>query len=308
MKKAPVKKMIFVLLILTPFFFIKAQTKESSSLNLSGNIYLDSRLTVNYYDSLNTTPNLQNPNRKSQYLAGLMSFILPGAGEAYSENYLKAAIFLVVEAAAITTAMIYNHKGDYQTSFFQSFANQHWSATKYATWTLNHINNINSTLTDSQIAQYQKGGNKPVLIYGNGNNNDPTGVNWSNLNSLELDLGSGYSHQLPQFGDQQYYELIGKYPQFSHGWDDSKASDTDFHVLSYSFNWYTHQRYIANEYYKTSSFGVGLIYINHALSTLDAIWSMDKYNDNLTANVSINSMQMADHIELIPTLNLSFNF
>jgi hypothetical protein len=302
MKKTPVKKVIFILLILTPFFFIKAQTKESNTLNLSGNIYLDSRLSVNYYDSLNTTPNLQNPRRKSQYLAGLMSFLVPGAGEVYSENYLKAAIFLVVEAAAITTAMIYNHKGDYQTSFFQSFANQHWSALRYAQWTLNNIKNINS---DVDGTQYAANGSKPVISYTNG---VPTGVNWSNLNSLELELGSGYSHQLPQFGDQQYYELIGKYPQFSHGWDDSKASDTDFHVLSYSFDWYTHQRAVANQYYKASAFGVSLIYINHALSTLDAIWSMDKYNDNLTANVSINSMQMADHIELIPTLNLSFNF
>jgi hypothetical protein len=305
MKNMPVREIIFVLLLFTPFFVVKAQSKEKGTLNLSGNILLDSRLAVNYYDSLNTTPVMQQTPKRSQYLAGLMSLVLPGAGEAYSGNYLKTAIFLVVEAAAITTALIYNHKGDTQTGFFQNFANQNWSVVRYAKWTLNNIKNINA---DVDASLYQPGGSKQVLIYGNGVNSDPTGVNWSNLNALESDLGAGYSHQLPSFGQQQYYELIGKYPQYSHGWDDSNQMDTDFHNLSYNFLWYAHQRGLANEYYKTGSFGVGLIYVNHVLSALDAVWSMDKYNHLLAANIRLNGIQMADHVELIPTLNLSFNF
>ncbi|MDR3627929.1 MAG: hypothetical protein P4L45_13890 [Ignavibacteriaceae bacterium] len=301
-----VKKILFIILLITPFIFVKAQSKESANLNLSGNIFLDSKLAVNYYDSLNTAPAIPNYNKRSQYLAGLMSLVLPGAGEAYSENYLKAAIFLTIEAAAITTALIYNHKGDFQTSFFQQFANQHWSVVKYAQWTLNNLKIINPDATDAEIAQYKAGGAKPVLT---GPENSPTGVNWRNLNDMESSLGtSGYSHQLPGFGEQQYYELIGKYPQYSHGWNDSNAGDTDYHILSYNFNWYSHQRGLANEYYKTGSFGVGLLYVNHILSALDAIWSMDKYNGTLAMNVRLNSEYMTDHIELIPTFNLSFNF
>jgi hypothetical protein len=300
-----VKKILFIVLLITPFIFIKAQPKESENLNLSGNLFLDSKLAVNYYDSLSAPQPFQQSRKRSQYLAGLMSLILPGAGEAYSENYLKAAIFFVVEAAAITTALIYNHKGDFQTSFFQQFANQHWSVVRYAQWTLKNISNINSGV-DKTL--YDVGGAKPVLVYGNGVNSAPTGVNWSNLNDLESDLGSGYSHRLPGAGEQQYYELIGKYPQYSHGWDKSNPDDTDFHTLTDEFLWYSHQRGLANEYYKTGSFGVGLLYVNHILSTLDAIWSMDKYNGTLAMNVRLNGVQMADHVELIPTVNLSFNF
>ena len=304
MKMISVKKVVLTLLIITPFIIVKAQTKENSTLNLSGNILLDSRLVVNGYDSLNTIPAPQKPQRRSQYIAGLMSLVVPGAGEAYSENYLKAAIFFVVEAAAITTALIYNHRGDTQTGFFEQYANQHWSVVRYAQWTIQNIKNINVGV---DATQYAAGGSKAVLTYTNG---VATGVNWGNLNSLESDLGSGYSHRLPSQGEQQYYELIGKYPQYSHGWDDSNQGDTDFHIIPAGgdFLWYSHQRGLANDYYKTGSFGVGLLYVNHVLSALDAIWSMDRYNGTLAANVRLNGIQMADHVVLIPTLNLSFNF
>jgi hypothetical protein len=298
------RKMIFAVLIITPFIFVKAQPKESKVLNLSGNILLDSKLALNYYDSLNTnaTPSFQRPQQKSMFLAGLLSAAVPGAGEAYSENYLKAAIFFAVEAAAITTALIYNHKGEFQTSFFEQYADKHWSVLRYAQWTIKNINNINS---DVDASMYQTGGSKAVLVYTNG---VVTGVNWSNLNALESDLGNGYSHQLPTAGQQQYYELIGKYHQFSHGWDESDQDDTDAHILTTQFLWYSHQRGLANEYYKTGATAVAFIYVNHILSLLDAIWSADKYNDKLAMNVQINSTQMVDHIELIPTLNISFNF
>jgi len=305
MKSIKVKNILMILFIITPFIFVKAQTLEDNKINLSGNIFLDSKLAVIDYKTLDNLPEIQNPQKKSQYLAGLMSLILPGAGEAYSENYLKAAIFLVVEAAAITTALIYNHKGDFQTSFFQQYADQHWSVVRYAQWTIKNIANINSEVNKSQ---YDVGGTNQVLVYGNGTSNPPTGVNWSNLNALESDLGDGYSHRLPSQGEQQYYELIGKYPQYSHGWDQSNQSDTDFHNVPDQLYWYSHQRGLANEYYKTGSFGIGLLYVNHVLSCLDAIWSMDRYNASLAMNVRLNGIQMADHVELIPTLNLSFNF
>ena len=305
MKSIKVKNILLAIILITPFVFVKAQTKDYNKISLSGNLFLDSKYAVIDYNTLNNLPEIQNPEKKSQYLAGLMSLILPGAGEAYSENYLKAAIFFVVEAAAITTALIYNHKGDFQTSFFQQYADQHWSVVRYAQWTIKNIANINSGVDKTQ---YDVGGSNQVLVYGNGTSNPPTGVNWSNLNALESDLGSGYSHMLPHQGEQQYYELIGKYPQYSHGWDQSNQDDTDFHNLPDQFLWYSHQRGLANEYYKTGSFGIGLLYVNHVLSCLDAIWSMDRYNASLAMNVRLNGVQMADHVELIPTLNLSFNF
>jgi hypothetical protein len=303
-----VKKILFIVLLITPFIFIKAQPKESKNLNLSGNLFLDSKLAVNYYDSLSAPQPFQQYRKRSQYLAGLMSLVLPGAGEAYSENYLKAAIFFVVEAAAITTALIYNHKGDFQTSFFQQFANQNWSVAKYAAWTLQYVKNKNLVDNLDNYKIFNNSNYQQNLSNNTGWAKYDGDVNVNELNRLETAIGNGYSHQLPSYGAQQYYELIGKYPQFSHGWSNAEITDTDYHTLTDEFLWYSHQRGLANEYYKTGSFGVGLLYVNHILSTLDAIWSMDKYNGTLAMNVRLNGVQMADHVELIPTVNLSFNF
>jgi len=52
-------------------------------------------------------------------------------------------------------------------------------------------------------------------------------VNLGELNRLEGDLGGYYSHQLPPHGEQ-YYEEIGKYPQFNVGWDDFGNENTPF--------------------------------------------------------------------------------
>jgi hypothetical protein len=56
----------------------------------------------------------------------VLSLILPGAGEFYSESYIKAGVFLALEAAAITTAIVYDKKGDDQTSVYQHFADRNW--------------------------------------------------------------------------------------------------------------------------------------------------------------------------------------
>ena len=43
------------------------------------------------------------------------------------------------------------------------------------------------------------------------------------------------SHNLPPHGDQQYYELIGKYHQYSSGWNDfTDGRDKDHDISKFS--------------------------------------------------------------------------
>ena len=74
MKSIKVKNIVMILFIIAPFIFVKAQTKEDNKINLSGNIFLDSKYAVIDYNTLNNLPEIQNPQKKSQYVAGLMSF------------------------------------------------------------------------------------------------------------------------------------------------------------------------------------------------------------------------------------------
>jgi hypothetical protein len=260
---------------------------------LSGNLNIDANSAPTVTAYANNVQIISNvADEKSPTFAGVLSGILPGAGEFYTGQYLKAGIFLAVETAAITTALIYNHKGDYQTAFFENYSNQHWSPVRYAQWTINNTKYINPNVDPSQYHVF---------------NNNGT-LNWSELNRLEGDLGGGYSHELAPFGTQDYYEITGKYPQFSHGWDTSNQSDTDFHILTDQFLWYAHQRGLANELYKTASFAIGLIYVNHFLSILDAVWSAHSYNKAITMNVRVQNINVAGINNYYPTLNINYYF
>jgi len=288
-----IKIYILVIIFLSTYSNIFSQIKENNNYSLSGNLKSDSKFILeNNLDLQFPNIVLDNSNKKKPMLAGLFSLILPGAGEFYSESYLKAAIFVAVEAIVVTTAIVYNKKGNDQTTSFENYANQNWDVKRYAQWTINNVNNINPSVDPNNFSVFNNNGS----------------VNFTELNKLEEALGGGYSHRLPPFGDQQYYELIGKYPQYSHGWNDANQSDTDFHIISPNFLFYSGERGKANDYFNISDKAILGIYINHLLSTIDAIWSSNNYNDNLVLKMRVENLQFAGKNELVPTIDFKIHF
>ena len=281
---------VTIFLVGSSSFF--AQLKSSEQIILSGNLHTDSKVLFESSGMQTQNISFPSPNKKSPLIAGLLSAVLPGAGEFYTESYLKAAIFAAVEVGVISVAVAYNKKGDNQTSTFQQYADGHWSIKRYADWTINNVTNINN---DVVVADYD-------VINSDGS------VNHSELNRLERALGSGYSHALPQHGDQQYYELIGKYPQYSHGWDDANQGDTDFHILSPNFLDYSEMRGKANDYYNISDKAVIGIYINHLLSGLDAVWSAISFNNDVAVSVRVNPINTGENVTFYPTVNVRYGF
>ena len=267
--------------------------ENSSAVILSGNLQLDNKISFDAVEReikiLKYEPQFED--KKSPWLGALFSFILPGAGEVYAGSYLKAGIFAALEAAVITTAIIYNNKGNDATDAFKKFADNvsgttGWSAVRYAEW-------LNST--------YQA--NIPI----DPDNSKPAWqrVNFNDIHAVE-EQHSELSHQLAYYGEQQYYEMIGKYHQFRGGWADY-SPELGFNV-SPLFHQYTGMRATANDYYNTASKAVIGIYLNHFLSAIDAYWSTTVYNKELVARVTVENRQYADYIELVPTLNLKFSF
>lgn len=274
---------------------IFAQPAENFKNKLTGNLQQDSRIisdNLQVGKQINLFP--ESIDKKSPFLAGVLSFIVPGAGEFYSGEYLKAGIFLGVEATVITVALLYDKKGDDQTESFQNFANQNWDVSRYAQWTLDHLQQLNASVTPDEINYYSQN-----LFNGET-------VNWSILNEMERSIGNGYSHSLPPFGDQQYYELIGKYPQYAGGWNDFNSDD--YHDISPNFTYYSGERGKANDFYNVASKAVVGIYINHFLSTLDAVWSAISFNNNIAMNLRVNNFQFAGRLEFIPTFNFKIIF
>jgi TM2 domain-containing membrane protein YozV len=288
------KKYYFLFLAIVLILPVYAQPLET---NLTGNLYTDSKILLEK-NNIESLPQMsfQTGDKKSPLLAGILSLVLPGTGEFYNGDYLKTAIFVTIEATVITVAVIYDKKGDNKTDEFRNYVDDYknpdhnWSVVKYAQW-----------IIDTYYA-----GDDPGII----TNSDPSlppwrQVSWSKLNEAEREKNVG-SHQLPLHGEQQYYELIGKYYQFTSGWDDYQGGNiSNFtpHLL-----YYAHEQAKAEDYYNVAAKAVIGIYINHFLSAIDAVWSTINYNKSLSVKVRMEENYFADRMELIPTLEFSLGF
>lgn len=295
------------ILILSAILIIPAAAQNKKI--LSGNLQADSRYL---YSQNKDAEQLQvfsarqfqssETGKKSPLLGGLLSLVLPGAGEFYSGSYLKAGIFFVVEAAVVTTAVIYNNKGNNKTDEFQNYADQQWSVVKYAQWIVDHkdILGLPDNLTYSDI-----------IVKTDPNLAPWQQVDFRKLNYYESQVGSngyGFTHQLPVHGEQQYYELIGKYHQYSPGWAQFNPSDADPHDIPAQMQSYSVMRGDANSYYNTAETAVIGIYLNHFLSALDGAWSAIRFNKDIAFNTRVNTINVADKSLLVPTFNIKYTF
>ncbi|MBI3189916.1 MAG: hypothetical protein HYZ33_04645, partial [Ignavibacteriales bacterium] len=245
-------QILFTILLFT-FLAVAGEPKE---LHLTGNPQVDLFSARDLRNVQASTPiafqsdeMTTSSGKKSPWLAGAMSLVVPGAGEVYAGNYLKGAIFFGVEVGALVTAYLYDKKGDDQTALFESYANEHWSATRYAEWIESHIGMLNTEATwNSDVynqSYYDDPANRHTPPFGS--------INWEKLQEVERDVAegttNGFTHTLPYYGQQQYYELIGKYVQFYAGWDDAaiEVKPSDFHPANDSrFKIYSRMRAEAN--------------------------------------------------------------
>ncbi|RPH36291.1 hypothetical protein EHM92_04755 [bacterium] len=238
-------------------------------------------------------------SRKSPWLAAGLSVIVPGSGEFYAESYWKSALFLAVEVAAWALAYTYDKKGDRQTDSFQEYANGHWSVYQYARYTESHMSPARGPYNWE--------------IPGTEGRPPWERVNWNELNRMESDIGGFYSHNLPPYGEQQYYELIGKYPQFNQGWDDANTElPGDYDVikanLTPNYQYYSGERGEANNYYDKASTFITVAIVNHVVSAIDAAWSAGSYN-KVHAEVGMQRVPVGGYYYAhVPVVKVRYGF
>lgn len=233
--------------------------------------------------------------------AALYSALIPGAGQFYTKSYWKAAGFLGAEVISWVIYAIYETKGDKKTDEFQKFADEHWSVVRYAHWIRsNYARYYNSAVIPSE----------PI----DDNISQPWNyVVWEIINEIEKTIGdsvnkSGFSHQLAPYGHQQYYEMIGKYPQFGGGWDDAvyfTANDVKTGNVSENFLKYSRMRSDANSFYNIAATAAGVILANHLLSALEAAWNASRINKKIQMQGHILPRTIYGNIvEYVPTLKV----
>ncbi|MFZ1730077.1 MAG: hypothetical protein WBQ23_00050 [Bacteroidota bacterium] len=234
-------------------------------------------------------------SKKSPFLAALFSVVIPGTGELYAGSYWLAGLFAALEGAGWYFNISQNKKGDDETTIFEIYADQHWSAVKYAEW-------LNAN------AKNYPGGENAVHIDINPDESLPhwERINWDQMHATEMAVPI-FSHKLPAHGDQQYFELIGKYDQYSYGWDDKTGGD--YRSPSERFLYYAGIRGEANDHYNTADAVLNLIILNHILSAIDAAWATARFNKFVELYSSAKLQRLPDgRADVVATAQFSVRF
>lgn len=212
------------------------------------------------------------PGRKSPVLAGALSLLLPGLGEYYvGEQIWRGAIFTLLEAGLWYGNITYTNRGDDSTDAFHAFAHENWRPELYAA----HLNEllkqrqVNDLITDP-------------------NNFDQIREAEDTLNSLQTEY---FTHRLPNFGEQQYYELISKYNQFTRGWKDATGDELSSSPMSFR---HAVMRDNMNKQYEIAQTFVWGIFLNHALSAIDAVLLAHDHNSALRVEGSSRQRTLPD--------------
>lgn len=235
--------------------------------------------------------------RKKPFIAGFASLVVPGAGEAYVGEYTKGAIFLLAEVTGITAGILYKNKGDRRTVEFQNYAEAHWSVKKYAQYLNTYAGKYRA---DKKNATIDITASREVM--------------WSQINTYEEGPWSeGFSHRLPKYGEQQYYELIGKYNQFKFGWDTYIHDANGLPLEDSGYNNevpqqlldYAAVRGTANDFYSASRLAISLVVVNHLLSAVDAYLSARHFNTEVSSHISMDMQRQGDRLVVVPQLSVS---
>ncbi len=269
--------------LIEPSFSISSNTNESSS----------------FFSSFQSKPGL----------AFLSSAILPGSAQAINRNWIRAGLFAAVEATAIILAIDYRNRGVRGERNYEQNADRNWSVVQYAQWLVEYhdVHNINNPYIEDLRNQVM--GLTPAF---------DTDVDWPAVDIMLLrnserstryfttddQSASNFSHSLPAYGSQQYYELIAKYYQYQAGWRDYH----DFHdQLGHTGNDFN-QRYFFdrngayasplfwqfaddaerfNDLYRTGRTFQMLLIVNHVASAFDALFTVQLKQNRIEATPSI---------------------
>jgi hypothetical protein len=259
-----------------------------------------------------------SPQMKSPGMALLFSAAVPGAGELYIGAEKRAIGFFAVEVASWTWYLTQHSSGKDKEDEYMDFAGRtdqsgswkgnNWSEGQYFTWY--------SHWEDWYDAY--KGDNDP-------------------------DFDKLFTHHLPPQVNDDYYEMIGKYDQFSYGWIDSSEvrqnpllyeNFAPFDSL-YGFppppadyttrdicrgvspsatrdrDLYVNLRGDANKLLKRATWGISVSLFNHVISALDAALAARAFNRRVLEEARYPQLRMElDRYagEVIPKITISQKF
>lgn len=257
--------------------------------------------------ALQQSGSMLNPVRSKPGLALLSSAIVPGTGQAANNKWLRAGAYLAAEAIFFTVHLTRLNDAKQQERQYEQFANNNWSVVTYAKWLVNYYEQNN--LSNSAIDELR---NQVMGLSASYN----TDIDW---NVVDIELlrmverntpfiypdrsGNNFSHVMPDYGSQQYYELISKYYQYGPGWRDFGSNQNGGSLDNpYKLNWdgtdmpfnFFRGSSLAerfNDNYRLAGNMLSLIVLNHIVSAFDAFLTVKIKNNRINAEANPLKLQ-----------------
>lgn len=298
-------KTITLIFILGSPSFVAAQHTESSSSSNSHEAAWNDR-TPDHTDLI--TPIMMRESGSGSFrpvdalrnkagfaLAG--SAILPGASQAAHGNWFRAGLYLAVEVAALYTFAEYRNRGFSGERNYERFSDQNWSVVQYANWIVDYHDENNLSNPHLDDLRSMMNGLEPSF---------DTSTDWNAIDinvlrdterrtayiTTDDQFASNFSHVLPAFGSQQYYELISKYYQYAAGWRDYYSFHQQENTNPFLVDrmggkaspLFWEGRDLAeefNDYFRFSNNMLSLLILNHFVSALDAYFTVRLRNRHI---------------------------
>lgn len=235
----------------------------------------------------------------------LASAAIPGLGQAANKQWWKTGIFMALEATAIGIYLHKSNLGRNGERKYEQFADSKWSVVQYADWL---VDTYGYDQDDVLNPEYQGHEEFPEPTFDT--SKDWEIINIQGLREVERETtytsGHSFSHDLPDYGSQQYYELVSKYHQYAPGWRDfenpfGENGKMDAGMGYFSPYGWEHAAigYRFNDDLNTAGHLATLILVNHFVSAFDAFFTQKLRDNRIQASASMRNG---------PQLRLSYKF
>lgn len=220
--------------------------------------------------------------------AFLASALVPGLGQAANRQWWKTALFVAVEAAAIGVYIHRENRGRDGERYYERFGNENWSVVAYAQYLVTnhgdeHGKSFQQLLTEEGKDQFIDGAGP----FGGINPAFDIDIDWALIDITQLRIaernsfyatGFAFSHDLPDYGSQQYYELMSKYFQFGPGWQEWFTSEPgrfniNEGIMPEQFWYHAQIGFDFNDDLSVARNMLTLLVTNHFLAAFDAYFT-----------------------------------
>jgi hypothetical protein len=213
-------------------------------------------------------------------------------------SWIKGAIFAACELGFWTVFLTQNSEGRRYERKFENYAEQNWSVDRYLAFLEAQVG-----LTMGELGRKATGD-----------------IDLDKLHSAEEDWASqsgAAEHHVFEQGQQQYYEMIYKYPeQFGQGWSDADPLLIETNGLSgytpanltANMLQYRSFRNKSNSAFATARSMTSLMIANRFLSAIDAAWTIRRNNKKILASTRVQFRQVAidGTLRILPSIEIKF--